>query len=74
MIFGQNELYRYNDPSFVGISVMSFSTGWGSDGVWFFNEELGEWKGFHEVGFYYYYFIIIIIFIFYYLSQVLNDE
>lgn len=37
-----NTFLEWHDQSFVGISHLSFSTGYGSEGFWAFNDDLGE--------------------------------
>lgn len=38
-----NTFLEWHDQSFVGINHLSFSTGYGSEGFWAFNDDLGEY-------------------------------
>ena len=40
--YKQQELISFTSPEPVEVEFLSFSTGWGADGDWIFNENTGE--------------------------------
>jgi Farnesoic acid 0-methyl transferase len=39
---GQNSFMQWTDPEFVGINHLSVTAGYGSNGTWIFNDDLGR--------------------------------